>query len=72
MNILNPFGISDGTKKRVGLTRAIVYQSEYILYNEPTTDLDPIMSDVNDLINKFEKYLHVTSTVVTCKYEFGI
>ncbi|MDR0398204.1 MAG: ABC transporter ATP-binding protein [Endomicrobium sp.] len=63
---LNPSGLSGGMKKRVGLARAIAYHPEYILYDEPTTGLDPIMSDViNDLIINLKKYLHVTSIVVT-------
>ena len=58
--------LSGGMKKRVGLARAIAYQPSYILYDEPTTGLDPIMSDViNDLIINLRKCLHVTSIVVT-------
>ena len=53
-------------KKRVGLARAIVHKPEYILYDEPTTGLDPIMSDViNDLILHLQKQICVTSIVVT-------
>ena len=53
-------------KKRAGLARAIVMEPEYILYDEPTTGLDPITSDaINDLIIKLQKELGVTSIVVT-------
>jgi phospholipid/cholesterol/gamma-HCH transport system ATP-binding protein len=63
---LNPSRISGGMKKRVGLARAIAYQPEYILYDEPTAGLDPVMSDVvNDLIINLKKKFHVTSIVVT-------
>jgi phospholipid/cholesterol/gamma-HCH transport system ATP-binding protein len=63
---LNPSDLSGGMKKRVGLARAIAYQPEYILYDEPTTGLDPVMSDViNDLIINLKKHLNVTSVVVT-------
>jgi phospholipid/cholesterol/gamma-HCH transport system ATP-binding protein len=63
---LNPSSLSGGMKKRVGLARAIAYQPQYILYDEPTTGLDPVMSDViNDLIINLKKHLHVTSIVVT-------
>jgi phospholipid/cholesterol/gamma-HCH transport system ATP-binding protein len=63
---LNPSVLSGGMKKRVSLARAIAYQPEYILYDEPTTGLDPILSDViSDLIINLKKHLHVTSVVVT-------
>ena len=53
-------------KKRVGLARAIAHKPEYIMYDEPTTGLDPIMADViNDLIIHLQKELKVTSIVVT-------
>ncbi|MCL2334685.1 MAG: ATP-binding cassette domain-containing protein, partial [Endomicrobia bacterium] len=42
---LKPSELSGGMKKRVGLARAIAYQPKYIFYDEPTTGLDPIMSD---------------------------
>lgn len=61
-----PSELSGGMKKRAGLARAIVMEPEYILYDEPTTGLDPITSDaINDLIIKLQKQLGVTSIVVT-------
>jgi phospholipid/cholesterol/gamma-HCH transport system ATP-binding protein len=63
---LKPAEISGGMKKRVGLARAIAHQPKYIMYDEPTTGLDPIMADViNDLIIHLQKKLGVTSIVVT-------
>lgn len=61
-----PSELSGGMKKRAGLARAIVMSPEYILYDEPTTGLDPITSDaINDLILQLQKELGVTSIVVT-------
>ncbi len=61
-----PSALSGGMKKRAGLARAIVMDPEYILYDEPTTGLDPITSDaINDLIIKGKQELGVTSIVVT-------
>jgi len=61
-----PSELSGGMKKRAGLARAIAMEPEYILYDEPTTGLDPITSDtINDLIIKLQKELGVTSIVVT-------
>ncbi len=61
-----PSELSGGMKKRAGLARAIAMEPEYILYDEPTTGLDPITSDaINDLIIKLQEQLGVTSIVVT-------
>ncbi len=58
--------LSGGMKKRVGLARAIALQPEIILYDEPTTGLDPIMSDViNNLIREMQEKLKVTSIAIT-------
>ncbi len=61
-----PAELSGGQKKRVALARAIALSPEIILYDEPTTGLDPIRADsINDLIIKLQTELHVTSVVVT-------
>jgi phospholipid/cholesterol/gamma-HCH transport system ATP-binding protein len=63
---MKPASLSGGMKKRVGLARAIAMDPAYILYDEPTTGLDPIMSDViNQLIRSLQKRIGVTSVVVT-------
>jgi len=58
--------LSGGMKKRVGLARALITNPDYIIYDEPTTGLDPIMSDsIDDLIKDLTDKLSVTSIVVT-------
>jgi len=63
---LKPASLSGGMRKRVGLARAIVMDPAFILYDEPTTGLDPIMADViDDLIRSMQRRLGGTSIVVT-------
>ncbi|MFC2163686.1 ABC transporter ATP-binding protein [Acidobacteriota bacterium] len=63
---LMPFELSGGMKKRVGLARAIAYRPEIILYDEPSTGIDPIRADaINDLIIQMKKDMGVTSVVIT-------
>ena len=63
---MRPSDLSGGMKKRVGLARTLALQPEVILYDEPTTGLDPInTARINHLINGIKRTLKLTSIVVT-------
>jgi phospholipid/cholesterol/gamma-HCH transport system ATP-binding protein len=62
----SPAELSGGMRKRVGLARAIIYEPQIVLYDEPTTGLDPIVSDsIDKLMMRVRDHLKVTSIVVT-------
>ncbi len=63
---LKPASLSGGMRKRVGIARAIIQQPEIILYDEPTTGLDPVtVNGVNELTMELQRNLGVTSIVIS-------
>ncbi|VAX21034.1 Phospholipid ABC transporter ATP-binding protein MlaF [hydrothermal vent metagenome] len=63
---LKPAELSGGMKKRAGLARAIAMEPEIILYDEPTTGLDPVMCDqINELIISLQKKIGATTVTIT-------
>ncbi len=63
---LMPYELSGGMRKRVGLARAIAYNPDIILYDEPSTGIDPIRADaINDLIIRMRKEMRVSELIIT-------
>ncbi|MGD2246135.1 MAG: ABC transporter ATP-binding protein [Candidatus Aminicenantes bacterium] len=63
---LMPFELSGGMRKRVGLARAIAYNPDIILYDEPSTGIDPIRADaINDLIIRMKNEMQASELIIT-------
>ncbi len=63
---LYPSEMSGGMQKRASVARALVIEPEYLLYDEPTTGLDPVTADrINDLMIRLKKDLGITAVLVT-------
>ena len=68
-----PYELSGGMKKRVAIARAVIYNPKIIIYDEPTTGVDPIAIDkIVSLIEDFHRRLNITSVVVTHDLEVGL
>jgi phospholipid/cholesterol/gamma-HCH transport system ATP-binding protein len=70
---LSPYELSGGMKKRVAIARAIIYRPKMIIYDEPTTGIDPISIDkIVSLINDLHERLSITTIIVTHDLSVGL